>query len=86
MVAEVLRCGMTDTALRAILTEAVSKLLAATELTMDEIIGISALPPSMKTAEVCHSLGVLDGAAAALRATRREMLEDFDLMRPGPRA
>ena len=53
---------------------------AATDLTMDEIIGISSLPEDHRTPEVSHALGVIEGAAAALRATRRELLEDHDLL------
>jgi hypothetical protein len=34
---------------------------------------------------VCYSLGVLEGAAAALRATRSEMLDDLDLLLAGPK-
>ena len=71
---------MSDEALRAMLTKAVEQLRGATDLTMDEIIGISALPDSHRTPEVCYSLGIIDGAAAASRATRRELLEDFDLL------
>lgn len=71
---------MGDEALRAMLTKAVAQLRAATDLTMDEIIGISALPESARTPEVCYSLGVLEGAATALHATPREMLEDHDLL------
>jgi hypothetical protein len=47
---------------------------------MDEVIGLRSLPESYQTPEVCYSLGVLEGAAAALRSTRREMLEDFELL------
>jgi hypothetical protein len=71
---------MSDDALHAMLTTAVEQLRAATDLTMDEVIGISALPEAARTPEVCYSLGVLQGAATALRATRREMLEDHDLL------
>jgi hypothetical protein len=62
------------------LTKAVERLRAATDLTMDEIIGLGALPESARTPEVCYALGVLEGAATALRATRRELLEDHDLL------
>ncbi len=71
---------MSDDALRSMLANAVEILRTATDLTMDEIIGIKALPESTRTPEVCYSLGVLEGAATALRATRVEMLEDFDLL------
>ena len=65
---------MGDERLRAILTKAVEQLRGATDLTMDEVIGIRALPESARTPEVCYSLGIIEGAASALRATPREML------------
>jgi hypothetical protein len=71
---------MSDEALRTMLTAAVEHLRSATDLTMHEIIGISALPEAVRTPEVCYSLGVLQGASTALRATRREMLDDLDLL------
>jgi hypothetical protein len=71
---------MSDEALRVMLKIAVEQLRGATDLTMDEIIGLRALPESARTPEVCYSLGVIEGAAAALRATRREMLEDHELL------
>jgi uncharacterized protein YjgD (DUF1641 family) len=71
---------MSDEALRHLLTNAVAQLRAATDLTMDEVIGIRALPESMRTPDVSYALGVIHGAAAALRATPREMLEDLDLL------
>jgi hypothetical protein len=71
---------MSDEPLRALLTKAVEQLRDATDLTMDEIIGLRALPPSARTPEDCYSLGVIDGAASALRSTPREMLEDHDLL------
>jgi hypothetical protein len=71
---------MGDEPLRLMLTKAVAQLRAATELTMDEVIGISALPDSARTPDVCYSLGIIEGAATALRATPREMLEDHDLL------
>jgi hypothetical protein len=71
---------MSDDALRSMLANAVETLRAATDLTMDEVIGIKALPESTRTPEVCYALGVLQGAATALRATRVELLEDFDLL------
>jgi hypothetical protein len=77
--------GMGDEALRVMLAKAVESLRAATDLTMDEIIGIEiiglrTLPEAIRSAEVCYALGVLEGAATALRATRRELLEDHDLL------
>lgn len=77
---------MSDEALRAVLTKAVEQLRGATDLTMDEIIGLRALPESARTPEVCYSLGIIEGAAAALRATRREMLEDHDLLTAAKRS
>jgi hypothetical protein len=74
---------MADDALRLVLVEAVALLRAATELTMDEVIGvraIRALPEAARTPEVCYALGVIEGAASALRATPREMLEEHDLL------
>ncbi|HEY1555367.1 MAG TPA: hypothetical protein VGF94_11100 [Kofleriaceae bacterium] len=74
---------MSDDPLRLMLVQAVAQLRAATELTMDEVIGvraIRALPEAARTPEVCYSLGVIEGAATALRATPREMLEDHDLL------
>jgi hypothetical protein len=71
---------MDDQPLQLMLTKAVEQLRAATELTMDEVIGISALPDSARTPDVCYSLGIIEGAATALRATPREMLEDHDLL------
>ena len=76
----VLACRMSDEALLRMLTKAVEHLRAATELTTDEVIGIRALPESARTPEVCYSLGIIEGAATALRATPREMLEDHDLL------
>jgi hypothetical protein len=76
---------MSDEALRVMLAKAVDQLRGATDLTMREIIGLSALPTSARTPEVCYSLGVLEGAAAALRATRSEMLDDLDLLLAGPK-
>ncbi|MEP6859816.1 MAG: hypothetical protein ABJE66_04300 [Deltaproteobacteria bacterium] len=74
---------MADDALRQVLVKAVEQLRAATELTMDEVIGvraIRALPEAARTPEVCYALGIIEGAATALRATPREMLEDHDLL------
>jgi len=69
-----------DAPLRDMLIKAVALLREATDLTMDEVIGIRALPESTRTPEVCYALGVLEGAAVALRSTKREMLEDHDLL------
>lgn len=71
---------MGDEPLRLMLTKAVDQLRAATELTMDEVIGIRALPESTRTPDVCYSLGIIEGAATALRVTPRELLEDHDLL------
>ncbi len=74
---------MADDALRLVLVEAVAQLRAATQLTMDEVIGvraIRALPEAVRTPEVCYALGVIEGAASALRATPREMLEEHNLL------
>ncbi len=71
---------MSDEPLRTLVTNAVAQLRAATDLTMDEVIGIRALPEASRTPDVCYALGVIHGAAAALRATPREMLEDLDLL------
>jgi hypothetical protein len=71
---------MSDEPLRTLLTNAVAQLRTATDLTMDEVIGISALPESARTPDVAYALGVIHGVAAALRATPREMLEDHDLL------
>ncbi len=77
---------MTDHALRAMLSKAVEQLRLATDLTTDETIGLAALPESLRTPDTCFSLGVIEGAAAALRLTRREMLEEFDLLTAPRRA
>lgn len=74
---------MSDDPLRLMLVKAVEQLRAATELTIDEVIGVRALralPEAVRTPEVCYALGVLEGAATALRATPRELLEDHDLL------
>lgn len=71
---------MSDEPLRNLLMNAVAHLRAATDLTMDEVIGIQALPEGTRTPDVCYALGVIHGAASALRATPREMLEDHDLL------
>jgi hypothetical protein len=71
---------MSEDALRTMIAEAVHQLRTATDLTMTEIIDISALPETARTPDVCYSLGVLTGAATALRATRQEMLDDLDLL------
>jgi len=77
---------MPDDAFRLMLAKAVEQLRDATDLTMDEIIGLRALPESARTPEGCYSLGVIEGAAAALRATRRELLEEHDLLTAAKRA
>ena len=71
---------MSDERLRLMLSKAVEQLRTATDLTMEEVIGVSALPASARTPDVCYSLGIIEGAATALRATPREMLEDHDLL------
>jgi hypothetical protein len=71
---------MSDEPLRLMLVKAVAQLRAATELTMDEVIGIRALSDTARTPDVCYSLGIIEGAATALRATPRELLEDYDLL------
>jgi hypothetical protein len=71
---------MSEDALRTMIARAVLQLRSATDLTMTEIIGVSALPDAARTPEVCYSLGVLEGAATALGATRQEMLDDLDLL------
>jgi hypothetical protein len=71
---------MSDEALRTMLVKAVGQLRATFDLTVDEIIGVDALPASARSPEVCYSLGVIEGAATALRATPRELLEDLDLL------
>lgn len=77
---------MTDEPLRRLLTTAVEQLRGTTDLTMDEIIGLRVLPESSRTPENCYSLGVIEGAASALRATPREMLEDHDLLTAAKRS
>ena len=77
---------MSDDALRTMIAKAVEQLRAATDLTMTEVIGVSALPAEARTPEVCYSLGVLEGAATALRVTRQEMLDDLDLLTAPVRA
>ena len=77
---------MADEALQELLASAVSQLRAATELTMDEVIGLRVLPEAARTPDVCYALGVINGAAAALRATPRELLEDHDLLTAPRRA
>ncbi|HEY5924064.1 MAG TPA: hypothetical protein VIV11_20430 [Kofleriaceae bacterium] len=71
---------MSDDLLHLMLTTAVEHLRGATDLTMDEIIGLRRLPETARTPDVCYSLGIIEGAATALRATPREMLEDHDLL------
>lgn len=74
------RLGMAEDALRQVVARAVAQLRAATDLTMTEIIDVRALPEAARTSDVCYSLGVLEGAAVALGATRQEMLEELDLL------
>ncbi len=71
---------MSDEALHSMLATAVDQLRGATDLTMQEIVGLRVLEDSARTPEVCYSLGVIEGAAAALRATPKELLEDHDLL------
>ena len=71
---------MSEDALRTMIATAVQQLRTATDLTMTEIIGVSALPETARTPEVCFSLGILQGAATALGATRQEILDDLDLL------
>jgi len=71
---------MAEDELRMMIAKAVQQLRTATDLTMTEIIGISALPETARTPDVCYSLGVLEGAATALRATRQELLDELDLL------
>jgi len=71
---------MGDERMRAMLVGAVDVLRTATDLTMDEVIGIRALPETVRTPDVCYALGVIVGAATALRSTPRELLADHDLL------
>jgi hypothetical protein len=71
---------MSDEALRAMIATAVEQLRGSTDLTMSEIIGVSSLPESARTPEVCYALGVIAGAAAALRSTRHELLDELGLL------
>lgn len=77
---------MSDDALQMMLTNAVEHLRATTDLTMDEVIGLRRLPDTARTPDVCYALGVIEGAATALRATPREILEDHDLLTAPKRA
>ncbi len=70
---------MSDEPVRALLAKAVEQLRGETDLTMDEIIGLRALPPTAHTPVNCYSLGIIEGAASALGATPRELLEDYGL-------
>lgn len=79
-------CSMPDDALHVILAKAVEQLRGATDLTMDEIIGLRVLPESARTPDTCYSLGVIAGAATALRATQRELLEDHELLTAAKRS
>ena len=62
------------------MANAVAQLRVATDLTMDEVIGLGRLPESLRTPDIGYALGLIHGVAAALRATPREMLEDLDLL------
>jgi len=75
---------MPEEPLHVMLSTAVDQ-LRGTDLTMDELIGFRALPESVRTPDVCYALGVIMGAAAASRATPRELLEDHDLLTAPPR-
>lgn len=85
---------MSDEPLRIMLTKAVEQLRSATDLTIDEVIGLRylqleglrTLPESALTPEVCYALGVIEGAASARSATPREMLLDFALLTAPKRA
>jgi hypothetical protein len=77
---------MSDESLQNMLTKAVEHLRIATDLTMDEVIGLRSLPESARTPDVCYALGVIEGAATALRATPRELLEDHNLLTAPKRA
>jgi hypothetical protein len=77
---------MSEEPLLSMLTKAVEQLRAATDLTMDEVIGLRRLPETARTPDVCYSLGVIEGAATALRATPRELLEDHNLLTAPKRA
>lgn len=71
---------MSDETLRLMLTNAVEKLRTATDLTMDELIGMRQLPSSIQSADLGFALGVVIGAATAVGATPRELLIDHDLL------
>jgi hypothetical protein len=77
---------MSDEALQNMLIKAVEQLRVATDLTMDEVIGLRSLPESARTPDVCYALGVIEGAATAMRATPRELLEDHNLLTAPKRA
>ena len=77
---------MSDEALQNMLVKAVEQLRVATDLTMDEVIGLRSLPETARTPDVCYSLGVIEGAATAMRATPRELLEDHNLLTAPKRA
>jgi hypothetical protein len=67
------------------LSSAVEKLRFASDLTMNEIVGLRALPEPTRTPEIAYALGMIEGAAAALRCTPHELLEDHDLLVAGKR-
>jgi hypothetical protein len=71
---------MSDDPLRLMLSSAVEKLRGASDLTMNEIVGLRALPDSARTPEIAYALGTIEGAAMALRCTPHELLEDHDLL------
>ena len=74
---------MSDAALRTLLSKAVQQLRDASDLTIDEVIGLVGLermPESLRSPEACYSLGIIAGAAAALGATPQEMLEEHELL------
>src|SRR5688572_1626448 len=58
--ADAVGCRMSDDTLHAMLAKAVAQLRGATDLTMDEIIGLRALPPSIHRPEDGYSLGVIE--------------------------
>jgi hypothetical protein len=71
---------MSDDSLRLMLTSAVQKLRGASELTMNEIVGLRVLPEAARTPEIAYALGTIEGAATALGCTPRELLDDHDLL------
>lgn len=71
---------MSDDLFRVMLASAVEKLRGASDLTMNEIVGLRVLPESSRTPEIAYALGTIEGAAMALRCTPHELLEDLDLL------